>query len=837
MMLKLMAMMRGGNGGQGSMDPGAFLAAASRRAQEDAEHAEQMRKARATKRDAEDKGRRAKQQGELEEAEHNAQVAVENAEQDVKMAELGLQAAGVKGVVAEKQAEANRLKKKTEETEAKQELEGLKRKFNEAAETIENLKNYTEWTHVPAEFKTKMNIYVALLLNFGNHISQLGSKITDIDKVNVKIEEINKMENELRQMQGLLIRDLTSAEFAKEQLEDQYNTKHETVREYRELEKQLYKKQRDVELMKERVNNAGLIFDTDENGDLIETQRDHEKMPEIEPDQDEQVMKHKTAMNDIIDHLKNRVRGQRKDGISWEKVLKINPDPRFQDQSEKELWAKAMKRFTSVGTAEDVIITGINDMETQGGRKKISLPELVQIYQEQSKLCDKRYVEAQKRFDEAAAYNAEIDKLPKYSAKPVTAEMNAKLKSEIDSLQKQQDQLSLKESLIKEMTDKLVRLSYEKKQKEAELNQMKENEASDADIQEKAKELAKVEHEIGDLQRDIKKLAAKQQKVDDLEAQTEGMEFDNKVMQSRVDETEDAKKAREDAEDEAIKAHMEAERQKELLEAKNMTHKSEQEARQAEFELNEMNSEKIRSTNEKIAKAKAKAAYHEYQKQQTEALINAKQTVRNKVIESKAVGFTDAMIDRNMDYNNAVGQLTAMAGKIEQKTGQIMQDKEYIEQKGEELYRRFKDNSDLQYAVIKDVEGRQGKKIDDTIFNSREAFKKSINSREAVDDMESYFNTVMKPPSTPPSMPPPPRSDYPPPPGPGYVSMFEVRPTYQQPPRFGEPPSAGYLPPRPKTPPASSNNRFAAKGFFAPMKPPGPGYDNPPYIDSSDDEY
>ena len=852
MMMKLMAMMRSGNGGQGSMDPGAFLAAASRRAHDDAEHAKQMREARTTERNAKDQGRRAKHEADEEEAKHKARVAGEKAEHDMKMAEIGLEVVGAKGEAAENMAKADKMKRKVEEAGAKQELEAMKRKFNDAGETMENLKTYADWTHVPPKLKEMMNAHVNTLLEFGEKISQLGSKITNIDQANVILEELDKMAKKLQREEGRLLEDIAKVEFEKDQVEDQINTKQSIVKKHRELQRQFNEKEQEVKLMKERVKNAGFIFDTDENGEVIETQNDHLKEPEIEPSNDDNVKFHKNALDDIEHHLNYRVKGQGKDGIDWKKVLKINP--RNIKSEERELWDKAMKKFTTVKAAEDPVIRGINDKNTQGGMQKITLPRLVQIYQEQDKLYGESYEKAQEKYDKAIEHNEKIAKLPKYAAKPVTVEMNAKLESEVDKLNKNIEQMKLKESLKKEMNDKLIRLQHEKKQIEAELHQLEANEAKDADIQKKAKDLKEVEHEIRNLQRDIKKQTEKQTKVEALDAQTESMKFDNQVMQSRLAETEHDKKTREAAEDKAIKAHIEADKQKQLLEAQNMTYKYEQEARQAEFELNKLNSEEIRATDEKIAKTKAKTAYNEHRRQQTEELINAKHIMRNKVIESKAVGMTDAMIDGNMDYNNMVGQISAMAKEVVHQTDQAMKDKEFIDKKSEELYRRFKDDHDLQLAVVKDFEAKGGS-INESIYKDPTTFRKSVNNRETIAEVESYFNRVMKPPSAPPpmpppSMPPPPRSDYPsaPPPAPdpaprskGYLSLFEdqpmQRPTYQQPPRVGEPPSAGYLPPRPRTPPTSSNNRWSTEKFFAPMKPKNPPsrYDDPPYIDSSDD--
>ena len=738
MLLKLMAMMNGGR--PGAMDPGAFLAAADKRVKDDAEHKRIINEKKLERQRAADEARKDKQDFELKKAEYDTRVEISKAEHQAKLLKQRLMQLGLEGETAEVKAEIEMIKEQLVEKEGEIATKTLRLQIQKLNAEKEKLKQNPDYKNVSIETKRKLNAAVSKITDLISRLDDFQKNMGALDDNKAELNELEKISAEYMELEKELIELRQRTKFELEQVQESIKSKQDLVNTYRDRKKEHENMKYELELAKEREKKAGVIYETDENGNIMKIENDSKKLPEVFPAENENVKRALTEMNNIkkiITRMYNT--SSYFEDYDLKELLELDP---FDPKNERE--RKLDELLVKCGFTGKI------------GDKMLKARDILGSYQDKRKEYDKVYKNAENEYFKAKTHNEKLELIPNVKERPVTSEMIANINKAISTLKSQLEQTNLKTQLKDDLAKELIKLDQEKQLLEA---QVKQTPDIDQDkLTKTIDDIKKIEQEIQRLQQERDVKAVKQRKMNDLQKETAELEFNNNVQRAKLTETEDEKKAREAAEKQRAEAYAEALKQKELNEVKEITHKHEREGRMLELELNAMNSERIKASDDEIARGMATNTYLENRNKQYEELKRLEHKNRESKIVEKANTYVDDMMKGHVKTEDMIGQLKYIQQDVENKTNQALQDKKYIDEKSWQMFFRLNGDPDLQHAVITDYEktGRDMSNLKQ-LFTDHDYFRSQMFDRKHTDYMESYFDRLSRTPRT-----PPPRSRTPP---------------------------------------------------------------------------
>ena len=746
MLLKLIAMMNGAKGG-GSMDPGAFLAASEKRAKDDAEHKKIMKEKKLEIIKAKDEERKAKNELEERQADAEVEQARDEARHKGKILEKKLEKVSREG-------ELSKLNRRNEELE----LEILQKKEDISVAELQHkiklsqmqndkLKQDPEFKNVSPETKKHFKLAVDKIADLLTKLEDFQKNLSVLDDEQSQLNELEKIATEYVNLEKSLIEARQRTEFELDQVKQRTTSKQEIVKSYNTKKKEYEDVQYHLANALEQEKYADLIYETDENGNIIKDTREDEKRPVIDPLKDKDVLKQEFIITDIKNHLKS-YKNSRGTKVNWDTVLRMDPDNIKDD--EKSMWQDAIRLFDAREGINRPKIRGVSD-----GSGRYELPSLIKIYHKAQKDYSTAYEIAQEKREEAIKHNEKIDLLPKTKSIHVTKDMVAALDQGIAKTRSQIEQSHLRSMLGEDLVKKKIKLTHEKELLEAELKQIPD--VDQVKITELTNEIAKIDQEIKDIQhkQDVKN--TKQNKIYELEKQTSVLDVDNKLQASKLNNMK-SDKVLEDEEKSAVEAQMKAQKQKELNEVKEITYKYEREARMAKHRENAMKSEEIKASDDEIARQMANHQVYEIKKRQDNELKQLEEQLRDDQINAKATEYLNDMMQGHVKVDDMIGQIKDMRSKLSKVTDQALTDRAYIRENADKLYSRLNQDPMLQLAMVRDYEniGRNTSNLG-RFFNDRAYFESQILNRQDVDDMSTYFDKLQRTPPprarTPPSTP------------------------------------------------------------------------------------
>jgi hypothetical protein len=275
---------------------------------------------------------------------------------------------------------------------------------------------------------------------------------------------------------------------------------------------------------------------------------------------------------------------------------------------------------------------------------------------------------AQEEYVQAVEHNNKIRALPKVVKTEVTEDVIAELKERGMNLREEVEAQQRRGEYNKKSRFEWEDLIRRIKRLEAELNASTAEDLTDDQLE----ALAKLKKEYEEIERQLNVKRKQKQRVERVEDETADMEFNNAVTRAGLADSPKTKKTKEEAQERAIQARKEAEKQNELNEARKMTYKAEQDKRLAEMEANAAHSEKIQKLDDEILEAKAKGEVADMERQRQEALSRARQDTQNKMIARDVQGALNAYARSasGSAIQDMTVTLTAMGDAIDRQTAE-----------------------------------------------------------------------------------------------------------------------------------------------------------------------
>ena len=661
MMLKLMALFGNKSGAQPSMDPAKFLEQQETKASRDAEIRKLKLQAEQTKSD----NAAANQQHKIDVAKAKRDDAQRKALQNQELLEVEKQLNGIQGGIRNLNIQTEQARHQIKMNTKYGDLEAEKAKRDKLKTDLRNLRSSINYMAKDVLTPDNMAIFKHANSKIEEYINALNGLEKDIllkrdtsrkqKLVEAKAAELETSLNELLDINQRLKFDI-------DQEKDSIKIGEGRVRRMRDLEAENNELEHKLARTKLAAENAGFVYNRDENGKPIKVYDEKLLLPEIKPEDDEHVQyclkKLKFLSKYLNDHIVDN-----KD--NWSALI-------LNDFKGHEKVLRGYKRKYEKLPARDKIEIDNEEVKT--------FDDLIKIYKEIANAGELALYDATERHEHAVNHNKAVRSLPMPTKTEVTEESIAKLKLRqeqlrdgIDDNKREQRYRKSLEREYQERVNKINRL-------EAELNN-----SNPGDVPEElVKELAELKKKQSEIEKLMRQYDKKRKRVEDIEDQAEDLQFRNNINSQQLQESPESKRAREKAEEDAIAAKMEAERQQELNDRLQMTHKSEQDKRVAEMTENAARSDKIRDLDDKIVDATVKGKRAEKERQKLEELEHTQEhtrrSMRERDIQKKV---TEHMKHDNNGIEDATTTLITVADTVErelaaedrsrQETGQLLE--------------------------------------------------------------------------------------------------------------------------------------------------------------------
>ena len=749
MLLKLLATAGMGTGNRTTgMDTTQFLnnrEAASILANE---NARKKRESKLREQQAKLEENKAKNEFEVKVQKQKTEDAERQAKHNKDILDLKEKQQGISGSVAEMQRKIKDAMNRMGVNKEQLDMEAEQHKLQELTRIYDELRTNINYKKMPADLK---KLYVTT----GEHMDRFRRYINDFNEL-LKQEEVN--EQEYKQMEelsksyyeaeGSLIQLIQATEFKLGQMKDSTARIKGNVENYMKLQDKLEDLKHQLKLATAENESAGLVYDRDENGNIIKTYDENDLLDEKDPNNMEDLNNLKQKMTDIVNHLASMksAPGVHKATTSdWVRLLKEKP-PKDASRFGKEPSKTAdYKRYSKIYD-EKMQNEKIKKYTKQGESKNVyeTFDELADYFNQLRTEYDTKYTKANNDFEHAKKHNEEVKSRPKPIEQRVTQDMIAKLELEIQEIQDKIDNTKKSTADKNKLKDELRELEAKKERLIAVQNNTPEPELTKEVID----EYNKTKSEVEELERKQEIRSVKEKAINQIQNETEAMKIKNSVDTARLQEAEDKQKEREDAYKKAIEDQLESERIKELNQAKQMTYKHEQDKRIAQLEMNAMNSERIRAANEQIINERAKAQILQEENNQRQKLREAQHQTKETLIAAETMKRVEDLTKGKVQYDDIIGQIKVMSDQINDEVNKHIQDKDYVQKKQDTIIKRLEDDPMLHYEFTKRLErnGYEPIKTSDELRNK-------FNTRQGVDSLDGVLTQLERP-----RTPPPPSS-------------------------------------------------------------------------------
>lgn len=680
-----------------------------------------------------------------QDAEHKiAQNEMQQAQMDVqhrkRMLDVQLQKSGVEGVMQQLHQRVRDAEERIALNEQHGSLAAELRKQSEIKRTLDKLmdavgykiKTTPELAKLYNSVTNKLQSYLDKFNEFHEGLMQLG-ELRDNDKVTQDlINDRAAVDAELDE----LIRHL---QFEKKSFEDAAKANEDRLNEITEKKYKTRNMQQELATARARYEDSQYTYDFDENGDLIHVYDESEKLPVIKPEDDEQVRALKKERDKILKHIQQA-------------------DPSMN----LEQWAtklKLIRQHTQQGVDTPKWITEqINRYnEILSKKKRIQSPTSKKIYHNDILTFASRFgqiendyirasMDAKKSYDDAVAHNKRVEDSWHPKKVKVTDELVEKINKEYMDVREQIDEKNKQTEQNKDRNRRIKEIARET----AELNRQLANKPDPGEEARIYDELMRAENEKRKLERELTTRQIREQEHDKMRQDTQRINVQNELTAKQLDEYNTSMDDRDKREKAAIEARVMADKQRELNEKRMQTHKSEQDKRMAEHELNAQQSDRIRAMDEQIVREHVKSEQNRIEKEQIEQLRRAQNQAREHRLASEAMKMVDVCTRGANGFENLTAQLHAVQDRLNTVANEQMADNTYVKKKQDEIISRLDKDPMLHLRVVKHHE-RNGSRM----FQTEDELRAALNTRERVDDYDRYLTGLSTPrPGTPPPMKP-----------------------------------------------------------------------------------
>lgn len=728
-MLKLMALL-GANGRGGvvsnNMDPGAFLH--QREAQSSLQN-EITRKKREKEQEERDIKRQAqidKLQADLAKAEHKLALTKEEAEHEKELTELELQTQGVSGELrniegrkrkiqqtVRKNAKLGDLSKMQEETDLlKEELKSIEDDIGASIKTT------PEYVQFYEHAKNTLNGYIKELQRAQDLIRK-GAELRAEESI---MGDVMKRRAEAVDALVMLNRDLQ----AKIQLHEEEVKKNEERNDrYIKALNERDQLTRLEKIARDKVVSSRSTYGLDENGDLLPVYTENDKLPVIEPKDDMDVKGCSKELNRIIAQLNKT--DQKKDQIEWEKeleaIMRAGSAPSSELRGRIVNYNKELKGKTKLTS------------EFDEGPIANDVRSLAKYYFEIKAKMQDAFKKAREKYEKAKEHNAIVNKSINPPKVEVTDEMMERVIRENSDLDAR-----MKEHMksIDENVRKAERLK-EIKRENVELTKQLQNTQDPSETQRILTEYDAAEVENKRLQAQLKTNNIRNDELEKIKTDTQRLQVQNELFDKRLTEYGKNMDGRLEEERKAIEARILAETQKELNQTREITHKKEQEKRLAECELNVLNSESIKNSEEEILQERIKHEKLDLERRRTEELKRSREEYKEKELAAKAMELIDVCTKDKHGYANLTAQLKALGDRLMNVSESKLKDDTYTKKKVESIVNMLKGDHMLLWDVTKHLEERNHSPI----RNPDELYRR-LDTPQRADDFERMLNKLQR---------------------------------------------------------------------------------------------
>lgn len=740
-LMRLLAYMAGGRGNvNGSADPSTFLNNREAAAAWQNEIARKKRDEKAKKREYEDEKRRIKQESDYQIAQHEAQQAEKDAQHEKRMSDEQLKKSGVTGVIRQLQQRVREANEKIAMNEEHGSLADELRKQTEIKRTLDQLKDtigyklkttpelaklYTSVTHKYQSYVDKFNEIHEGLMKLG--------ELRDSDKVtqeliNARAEVDAELDDFIRHIQ-----------FEKKSFDDAAKANEDRLNEMTEKKYQLRNMQQELATSRARYEDSQYTYDFDEKGDLIHVYDESDILPVIKPEDDEHWRSLQKERNKILKYIQQADPSMNLE--QWATKLKLIRQHTQQGVDAPRWILDEIKLYNKKLSQKARIRSTTSNRQLPN-----EMLPLADIFMQIENDYIRAAQDAKKAYDDAIAHNKKVEDSWHPKKIKVTDEMVEKINKEHLDMREQIDDIDKKTELNKERNRRLKELARET----YELNKQLANKPDPEEEARIYEELMRAETEKHRLERELTTRQIREQEHDKMRQDTQRINIQNELKTKQINEYNASMDDRDKREKAAIEARVMAEKQRELNEKRMQTHKSEQDKRMAEHELNAMQSEQIKAMDEQIVREHVKSEEARIQKEQIEQLRKAQQQAREQQLASEAMKMVDVVARGANGFDNLTAQLHAVQDKLTKAANEKMADNTYVKRKQDEIISRLDKDPMLHLRLVKHHERHGGR-----MFQTEEELRGTLNTRERVDDYDRYLTGLSTPrPGTPPPMKP-----------------------------------------------------------------------------------
>ena len=691
-------------------------------------------------------GKMAKRDAEHKIAQNEMQQAQMDVQHQTRMLDVQLQKSGVEGVIQQYQQRVRDAQEQIALNEQHGSLADELRKQSEIKRTLDQLtdtigykiKTTPELAKLYNSVTNKLQSYLDKFNEFHEGLMQLG-ELRDNDKVTQDlINDRAAVDAELDE----LIRHL---QFEKKSFEDAAKANEDRLNDITEKKYKTRNMQQELATARARYEDSQYTYDFDENGDLIHVYDESEKLPVIKPEDDEQVRALKKERDKILKHIQQA-------------------DPSMN----LEQWAtklKLIRQHTQQGVDTPTWITAqINKYnKILSEKKRIQSPTSKKIYHNDIMAFASRFgqiendyirasMDAKKSYDDAIAHNKKVEDSWHPKKVKVTDELVEKINKEYMDVREQIDEKNKQTEQNKDRNRRIKEIARET----AELNRQLANKPDPDQEARIYEELMRAENEKRKLERELTTRQIREQEHDKMRQDTQRINVQNELTAKQLDEYNASMDDRDKREKAAIEARVMADKQRELNEKRMQTHKSEQDKRMAEHELNAQQSDRIRAMDEQIVREHVKSEQNRIEKEQIEQLRRAQNQAREHRLASEAMKMVDVCTRGANGFENLTAQLHAVQDRLNTVANEQMADNTYVKKKQDEIIGRLDKDPALHLRVV-----NHGKQV----YQTEDELRAALNTRERVDDYDRYLTGLSTPrPGTPPPMKP------------GYIHRFYSAP-------------------------------------------------------------
>ena len=607
MMLKLMALFGNKSGAQPSMDPAKFLEQQETKALRDAEVRKLKLQAKQTKSD----NAAANQQYRIDVAKADLDDAQRQALQNQELLEVEKQLNGIQGGIRNLNIQAEQARHQIKMNTKYGDLEAEKAKRDKLKTDLQNLRSSINYMAKDVLTPDNMAIFKHANSKIEQYINALNGLERDIlfkrdtsrkqKLVEAKAAELETSLNALLDINQRLKFDIDQEKDTIKIGESRIKQMQDLVAENSELEHKLAR-------TKLAAENAGHVWNRDENGKPIKVFDEKLLQPEVKPEDNKLVMKYTDTLKFLNGYLDNYLGKQ-----DWRKLISHD------FKGHEDLLRKYERDYWDLGP---------NRLEVDG-KDLETFKDMIAFYKHVFNAGVEAYNNAEAEYNQNMIRNEAIRSLPMPTKTEVTVETITNLKARQNQLKEDIELNKHKQRYKKNLEKEYIDIINNINRLEAEVR----NTNPDDVPEELLKDIATLKNKQHELRGALRRHDKQRQRVEDIQDKADDIQFNNNVVSQQLQETPRSKKTRDDAEAQAVQSMVEAKKQEELNQTRQMTHKSEQDKRIAQLTENAMHTEKAQELDDKIVNEAAKGIVAEREKQRLEELDRTWENTRSNMMQ------------------------------------------------------------------------------------------------------------------------------------------------------------------------------------------------------------